>query len=366
MDPQQIIEQYQKAIIQIATAGGTGTGFYVKEFDLIVTNAHVVAENAEVTIAGKAFDKALSRVWYTDRKHDLAFLQAPTGIDLPEVRLGQYEKMKDGDAVVAIGHPYGLNYTATQGVISKVDRIREGLKFIQIDAAINPGNSGGPLVNMSGEVIGVNSFIIRGGDNLGFALPVNYLREALQMYLPNKGHASTRCFSCAYLVTANNIDAKKYCPSCGTEVTLPEVPEKEVAPTGTAKTIEDILKELGKDVRLAREGVNSWSVKEGSAKIKITYNAENFFIAGDAYLCQMPSDGTKIKPLYQFLLQENYRINGLVLSCVKQNIVLSCIIYDLDMTKEGGAESFRNLFQKADYYDDFLKAEFSCLDRLEE
>lgn len=366
MDSQHIIEQYQKAIIQIATAGGTGTGFYVKEFDLIVTNAHVVAEDAEVTIAGKAFDKALSRVWYTDRKHDLAFLQAPTGIELPEVRLGLYEQMKDGDAVVAIGHPYGLNYTATQGVISKVDRIRDGLKFIQIDAAINPGNSGGPLVNMKGEIIGVNSFIIRGGDNLGFALPVNYLRDALQMYLPNKGLASTRCFSCDFLVTTTNIDTKKYCPSCGTEVKLPEIPEKEVEAIGAAKTIEEILKELGKDVRLAREGVNTWSVKEGSAKIKITYNAENFFIAGDAYLCQMPTDGTKIKPLYQFLLQENFRVNGLVLSCVKQNIVLSCIMYDLDMTKENGADSFRNLFQKADYYDDFLKQEYSCTDRLEE
>ncbi len=366
MDPQLIIEQYQKAIIQIATAGGTGTGFYVKEFDLIVTNAHVVAEDAEVTIAGKVFDKALSRVWYTDRKHDLAFLQAPSGIEMPEIRLGQYEQMKDGDAVVAIGHPYGLNYTATQGVISKVDRIREGLKYIQIDAAINPGNSGGPLVNMSGEIIGVNSFIIRGGDNLGFALPVNYLREALQMYLPNLGQATTRCFSCSHLVTQSNIDSKKYCPSCGTEVKLPEIPEKEVEAVGAAKTIEEILKELGKDVRLAREGVNQWSVKEGSAKIKITYNAENYFIAGDAYLCQMPSDATKIKPLYQFLLQENYRVNGLVLSCMKQNIVLSRIMYDLDMTKENGADVFRNLFQKADYYDDFLKKEYSCTDRLEE
>ena len=66
MDIQLIIEKYQKAIIQIATQTGTGTGFYLKEFDLIVTNAHVVADNAEVTIAGKAFDKALSRVWYTD------------------------------------------------------------------------------------------------------------------------------------------------------------------------------------------------------------------------------------------------------------------------------------------------------------
>lgn len=366
MDSQQIIEQYQKAIIQIATAGGTGTGFYLKEFDLIVTNAHVVAEDAEVTIAGKAFEKALSRVWYTDRKHDLAFLQSPADIELPEIRLGQYEQMKDGDVVVAIGHPYGLNYTATQGVISKVNRIREGLKFIQIDAAINPGNSGGPLVNMKGEIIGVNTFIIKGGDNLGFALPVNYLREALQMYFPNKGQASTRCFSCGYLITTINIDSKKYCPSCGTDAKLPEIPEKAIEAVGAAKTIEEILKELGKDVRLAREGVNTWSVKEGSAKIKITYNAENFFIAGDAYLCQMPSDASKIKPLYQFLLQENFKVNGLVLSCVKQNIVLSCIIYDLDMTKENGAESFRILFQKADYYDDFLKTEYRCTDRLEE
>jgi serine protease Do len=107
--------------------------------------------------------KRLSRVWYTDRKHDLAFLEAPKNIAFPDIHLGRYETMKDGDEVVAIGHPYGLNYTATQGVISKVDRIREGLKYIQIDAAINPGNSGGPLVNENGEIIGVNSFIIRGG-----------------------------------------------------------------------------------------------------------------------------------------------------------------------------------------------------------
>jgi serine protease Do len=366
MDIQNIIEKYQTAIIQIATQTGTGTGFYVREFDLIVTNNHVVDDSAEVTIAGKLFDKTLSRVWYTDRKHDLAFLEAPKNIELPEIKLGAYDKMKDGDAVVAIGHPYGLNYSATRGVISKVDRIRDGLKFIQIDAAINPGNSGGPLVNSSGEIIGVNSFIIRGGDNLGFALPVNYLREALLLYQPNKGQPTTRCFSCGFLVTASNIDSGKYCPNCGTEVILPENPEKEPEPVGVAKVIEEILKDLGKDVKLAREGANQWSVKEGSAKIRISYNPENYFVAADAYLCQMPTEAIKIKPLYQFLLEENYRVRGMVLSCVKQNIVLSCIIYDLDITKESGAGSFRELFQKADYYDDFLKNEYSCTDRLEE
>ncbi|RYZ20515.1 MAG: serine protease, partial [Chitinophagaceae bacterium] len=143
MNTQQIIELYRPAIIQIATQTSTGTGFYIKEFDLIVTNEHVVGKNAEITMAGRLFDKRLGRVLYTDKKHDLAFLQAPTDIQLPEVKLGNYEETHDGDVVVAIGHPFGLNYTATQGVISKVDRVRDGVKYIQIDAAINPGNSGG-------------------------------------------------------------------------------------------------------------------------------------------------------------------------------------------------------------------------------
>ncbi|GAB4093299.1 trypsin-like peptidase domain-containing protein [Flaviaesturariibacter terrae] len=366
MNTQQIIELYRPAIIQIATQTSTGTGFYVQEFDLIVTNEHVVGRNAEVTIAGRNFERRLSRVWYTDKKHDLAFLQPPSEIQIPEIRLGRYEDVHDGAVVVAIGHPFGLNYTATQGVISKADRVRDGIKYIQIDAAINPGNSGGPLVAKSGEVIGVNSFIIRGGDNLGFALPVSYLREALELYAPHRGEPSTRCHSCDTLVSASNIDSTKYCPFCGTEVKLPQLPEKEAKPVGVASTVEAILKELGKDVKLARDGHNNWTVKTGNAKIKINYNPENFFVAGDAYLCLLPTQTTSIRPLYQFLLEENHQLDGLVLSAVKQSIVLSCIMYDLDMTKEAGVAMFRDLFQKADYYDQLLEKEFACRELLEE
>jgi serine protease Do len=361
-----IIERFQYVVIQIATQSGTGTGFYLKEYNLIVTNFHVIKDSPEVTIAGKNFEKMVARVWYTDPKHDLAFIEPPAEADLPEIKMGDYSLIKDGDPIIAIGHPYGLNYSATQGVVSKVDRIRDGLKFIQIDAAINPGNSGGPLVNNKGEIIGVNSFIIRGGDNLGFALPVSYLLIALTLYRPHMGKASTRCPSCDYLVLANNIDAGKYCPSCGTEVTLPVLPEKETEAIGVAKTIEDILRELGKDIKLARNGSNSWEVKEGSAKIRINYNNENFFVTADAFLCQLPKDVGKIKPLYQYLLTENYQITGLVLSCIQQNIVLSSLIYDLDLNKESGTETFRRLFQKADEYDEFLKQEFGCAPMLEE
>ncbi|MCF3110495.1 trypsin-like peptidase domain-containing protein [Niabella sp. CC-SYL272] len=366
MNTQEIINKYQQAIIQIATQTGTGTGFYLKTAGLIITNNHVVNNTPEVTIQGKLFEKQLSRVLYTDPKHDLAFLQPPSGVELPEVNMGNYDLMKDGDNVIAIGHPYNLSYSATQGVISKVDRIREGLKYIQIDAAINPGNSGGPLVDYAGDVIGVNSFIIKGGDNLGFALPASYLKEAIDLYLPYKGQEAVRCSSCDSLVTAGNIDNNKYCPNCGSEVKLLQVPEKEAELMGVAKLIEDILKELGKDVRLARDGTNQWSVKQGSAKINISYNPDNYFIAGDAYLCQMPPEAAKIKPLYQYLLQENNKSHGLVLSCNKNNIVLSRLFYDLDMTRESGIEEFRNLFEQADHYDDYLKNEFGCTARLEE
>lgn len=367
MEFQEIIENYQPAIIQIASQGNTGTGFYLSEYNLIVTNDHVVGEAPEVTIAGKSFHKMLSSVWYTDKKHDLAFLQPPPGAAFPEIRLGKYETLKDGDEIIAIGHPYGLNYTATQGVISKVNRVRQGLHFIQIDAAINPGNSGGPLVNQQGEVIGVNTFIIKGGDNLGFALPVSYLKIALDLYYPYRGSPSTRCPNCNFLVLLSNIDSKKYCPSCGTEVKIPEFPLTEYTPGGTAKVIEEILKDLGKDIRLARDGTNRWEVKEGSAKIRITYNTDNFFITGDAYLCQLPEDAQKIRTLYQYLLEQNdANINGLVLSCVSQNIVLSGVIYDMDMTKESATKLFSTLFKKADELDNILINDFGCTPRLQE
>lgn len=363
---QDIIERFQSTVIQIATQTGTGTGFYAKEYDLIVTNAHVVQDCAEVSIAGKSFEKTIARVCYTDQKHDLAFLEVPDHINFPNAALGDYNLVKDGDIVVAIGHPFGLNYSATQGVVSNVNRIRDGLRYIQIDAAINPGNSGGPLVNVLGEIIGVNSFIIRGGDNLGFALPVQYLNDALSLYVSHRGTVSTRCPSCEILVLPTNIDATKYCPGCGTEVVLPTIEASTIEVPGVAKTIEEILGKLGRDVKLARNGQNHWEVKEGAAKIRIHYNTESYFVTTDAYLCKLPTDKDKIKGLYTFLLEENYTSKHLVLSCHHQNIVLSSLIYDQDLTKENGISTFSNLFKKADQLDSYLKSEFGCLARLEE
>lgn len=360
MDFRDIIEKVQPSIIQISGRSGSGSGFYLREYDLIVTNEHVAGTAAELGIAAKSFSKMISRVWFTDRKHDLAFLEPPREHQLEGIPLGDYELLKDGDEVVAIGHPYGLNYTATQGVISKVNRIRQGMRFIQVDAAINPGNSGGPLVNQYGEVIGVNTFIIKGGDNLGFALPVNDLKTALDLYFPYRGTPASRCHICHFLVLPSNINAAKYCPSCGAEIKLPPLPEKEHSPGGVSRILEEILTSLGKDIRLLRDGTNRWVLVEGAVRIRLNYNADNYFITGDAYLCQLPPDASFIPALYQYLLRENDRKFGLILSLHQQHIILSCIIYDQDLSFSTGKPLLEKLFSEAAVYSNTLMQEFGC------
>lgn len=360
MNAQEIINQFQPIIIQIATPQGTGTGFYLKDHNLIVTNDHVVKGNYEVAVSGKILPKTMSPVYYNDPRYDLAFIGVPQGTDLPLIRLGDAHPVKDGDKVIAIGHPFGLNYTATEGIVSKASRQNKGINYIQIDAAINPGNSGGPLVNEDGEIVGVNTFIIAGGDNLGFALPVSYLEEALKEYQPYFGKIAVRCASCTNIVTAENIDGE-YCPFCGAKVELPAIKqEAEYKPAGASAIVEKILEALGKDVKLSRKGPDAWEITEGSANIVINYN-ENGFIVGDCFICSLPK--TNIAQIYEFLLRENYDLEGIIFSVSNQDIVLSSLILDQYLTYETGMETLKNLFQKADFYDNLLVEKYGAIPR---
>ncbi len=364
---QAIIERYRGAIVQIATKGGTGTGFYLHEPNLVVTNNHVVRDVQSATLRGRHFGKQLCRVLFTDEKHDLAFLEPPTRLDAPfeTISLGRYEDLQDGDPVLAIGHPYGLNYTATQGVISRVDRVQQGLHYLQIDAAINPGNSGGPLVNTAGDVVGVNTFIIRGGDNLGFALPVSYLREALEAYAPVRGELAIRCPSCETLVTTGTLDRGKYCPNCGKELEFPKGNDDETPVSGMARTVEDALEGLGYNRDIARSGTNRWEVEAlGGTTIRIAFNPDTFFIVSDAFLCRLPAGG--INALYRFLLEENYRLRDVLFAVHGDQIVLSSLLYNLELTQAAGEAVFKNLLQKASQYQPILLNEYHCRPILKE
>jgi len=158
-----------------------GSGVIVDATGIALTNAHVVEKATEIEVITLDGSKHKAKVVGSDKKTDLAVLKLDDGkAQFKFARLGDSDRMQVGDWVIAVGSPFGLQATVTAGIISaKARNIGQGPfdDFIQTDAAINPGNSGGPLVNMQGEVIGINTAIVAGGSGIGFAIPSNMARK---------------------------------------------------------------------------------------------------------------------------------------------------------------------------------------------
>ena len=268
--------------------------------------------------------------------------------------------MVQGQQIIAVGHPFGLEFTATQGIISNLLQEHNNVRYIQHDAALNPGNSGGPLVNLSGEILGVNSFIIRKGNNIGFALPAEYLLETIDEFEKHivDSDAVVRCKSCLNYVKNHQI-VGKYCPHCGSEiVSIQKIPD--YIPVGAGKFIESVLKKLNFEVSLSRKGPSLWEIQQGSAKIDINYNKNSGMIVGDAILCRLPKKG--ILEIYSYLLQHNYANNSLSFSVNDNNIILSLLIHEEYIDKSTAMELFQHLFEQADLHDDILIHKFGALE----
>lgn len=175
-----IIEESIKSVVTIRTDISQGSGFFVANNGYIITNAHVM-EGA----------KAATIITYDGKSHRVQKIGENTGMDISLLKienenyspleLADSDKIKQGERVIAIGNPLGLSFSVTQGIISNVHQKGEnGLNaYVQIDAALNSGNSGGPLINIEGEVIGINNFKISGAESLGFALESNYIKTII-------------------------------------------------------------------------------------------------------------------------------------------------------------------------------------------
>ena len=174
-----IIEKVIKSVVSIKTDVSQGSGFIVNSEGYLITNAHV--------LQGAHFAKALTYAQELknaipigiDVNADIALLKIPSDGDF--LKFGDSEDIKVGEKVIAVGNPYGLSFTVTEGIVSATNRV--GLNnieaYIQTDVALNPGNSGGPLINNNGEVIGINNFKVGGAESLGFALESNYAKSVI-------------------------------------------------------------------------------------------------------------------------------------------------------------------------------------------
>ena len=183
-----IIETVVKSVVTIKTDYAQGTGFLISNDGYVVTNAHVLADQNGYlasnirAITYKGNTEPANYVGY-DSKLDIALLKISGNYDA--LTLADSNTVKVGQKVAAIGNPLGLQFSATQGSVSAIDRPgSNGLEaYIQTDTPINPGNSGGPLINTNGEVIGINNFKISSAEGLGFALESDYIKQAVnQIY----------------------------------------------------------------------------------------------------------------------------------------------------------------------------------------
>ncbi len=206
----KMVNQVGPAVVQIDTTrtqtnlfnqfeqrqSGSGSGFIFDETGLILTNAHVVEDAEEVTVTLKDGQQYAGTVEGKDPLTDIAVIKIEAD-NLPALTLGESDNLKSGDWAIAIGNPLGLSNSVTMGIISATDRPSNLIgapdiraNFIQTDAAINPGNSGGPLLNLKGEVIGINTAILRKtqesevtAQGLGFAIPVQTAKQISQQLL---------------------------------------------------------------------------------------------------------------------------------------------------------------------------------------
>ncbi|MFT5429382.1 MAG: serine protease Do [Myxococcota bacterium] len=190
VDPQSRSHQYLRkhygSVPRKYTNRGLGSGFIIHADGWILTNNHVVEGASKITVQLHNEHTYAARIVGADPKTDVALLKIEPKENLTSAPLGDSQKLQIGEWAVAIGNPFGLNHTVTAGIISAKGRQevspdgRQGYSnFIQTDASINPGNSGGPLINIRGEVVGINTAINSNGQGIGFAIPINMVKVLL-------------------------------------------------------------------------------------------------------------------------------------------------------------------------------------------
>jgi serine protease Do len=188
-DVRDLVNQIGESVVQVRTPEGLGSGFFINADGYLITNFHVIEGETEISVevyhqTGGQLDRETYkqvRIIAINKFHDLALLhiEDKNAPKFKYITLGDSDLLADGDSVFAIGSPLGLERTVTEGIISTKTRELEGELYLQTTAQINPGNSGGPLFNLAGEVVGVTNMKITFGEGLGFAIPVELVKNFL-------------------------------------------------------------------------------------------------------------------------------------------------------------------------------------------
>ncbi|MRR37717.1 Do family serine endopeptidase, partial [bacterium] len=231
-----------------------GSGFIINKSGYIVTNDHVVRDAESIQVKLSNEDVYDGRIVGRDPKTDIAVIKIDAREELPVAVLADSDKLQVGQWAIAIGNPFGLDRTVTVGVVSATGRSNMGIEtyedFIQTDASINPGNSGGPLLNVHGEVIGINTAIVAAGQGIGFAIPVNMAKQIVTQ-LVTKGSVTRGWLGVSIQPVTEDI-AKEFGLTKARGVLVADVMEGSPAAKGGIRQGDIILGFAGTEIKDAQ------------------------------------------------------------------------------------------------------------------
>ncbi len=268
---EEIFENVADSIVSIRTTKGSGSGVLIDSRGIVATNKHVVEKNKYVLIGFKDKTYIKGKVLRSYLDTDLAFIRA----DLSSLPMNsslllafssatktlkfQRSDPRVGESIFAIGHPLGLDYTLTKGIISATKRIIDSQEYLQIDASINPGNSGGGLYNAYGELIGINTMGYAETQGINFAIPISLIREKYEDLLSDVKQGYTHyCTVCGF-----SSKTEKYCENCGSRLDSDE----------NSDEFDEIIKSLNKIADDGKEKYTLRSVKCGVCGTEAPQNA---------------------------------------------------------------------------------------------
>ncbi|MDR2835495.1 MAG: trypsin-like peptidase domain-containing protein [Bacteroidales bacterium] len=341
-------------VFKVNHAGGSGSCFFLKQYNLFITNYHVVESFQTVSIEDNEQNRYLANVILVNPKVDIALLSVDHDFSyLPKLDFSKEDKIKIGQQIYVAGYPFGMPFTLTEGTISSPKQLMDNSYYIQTDAAVNPGNSGCPMFNSKNELIAITVSKFTDADNMGFGIPLSSLQIPLESIKKlDKKSFQVQCTSCDELIS----EEEEYCPSCGNK--LPENVFKERNLTDFAAFCEEAIADMGINPVLARMGYEYWKFHKGSSQIRM-------FVYRKSYLfCTSPINllpKKNLEPILSYLISND--LTPYQLGLDDNQIFISYRIHISDIFSEHAEEIKKNITQlafKADELDNFLVDNYDC------
>ena len=349
------------SVVGVRVQRGDGTGWVALDNGLVVTNFHVVGYEPNARLRTVDERDVEAKVVYISTRHDIALLMPTSPLNMPPLPLGRSNDVVQGQPVAAIGHPFGLGFTVTRGILSATRREFDGVPHLQTDAALNPGNSGGPLVDEDGRVIGVNTFL-RPGQNLGFAVPIHLFGHVLNRLsvAPSEALALEPVYRCLGCEAPFNPRTER-CVRCGRAVPGAERDPSEhmVEQDRAASIVGRVLEHLGHVSNQVRVSENVWKLPIEIGDLIVAINEPGTVVNFSVRVAQLPR--ANHEALYRFLLSYNDRTSKVCRASIAQDVVGLVLREPVAfMNVKAVAEDVRTLSQHAGHLSAILRTQFGA------